>query len=251
MIRKFLAAALVAAVFALPAAAQDSGFNDRQREDIERVVRAYLMKHPEVIAESIEALREKMRLSAEADAKKMIEAHAGELFRGSEDPVAGNPKGDVVLVEFFDYNCGFCRQTMETMFDAAKADGKVKIVFKEYPILSEDSEAAAKVALAARKLGKYEEVHRAFMKHRGPLDEKTAYRLAADVGLAADQLKKEANSPDIAKQLRKNRELAHALDIGSTPTWVIGDRIQSGAVEAQVFKQMFDITRKGGKLPQQ
>lgn len=259
MIRKSfgaLGALLLGLTLAAPAAhaQEDQTFNAQQTDAIRKIVRSYLMEHPEVIGEAVEALREKMRAQAEADSKKAIEARKDEVFNAKDDPVAGNAKGDVVVVEFFDYNCPYCKVVTEPMLEAVKADGKARVVFKEMPILSEDSAIAARVALAAKKQGKYEEVHRAFMKYRGKLDEKTIFRLAGDAGANVDQLKKEMMAPEIGAQLKKNAELAHALDISSTPSFVIAGadgnaaRTVSGAVEGQVFRQLIDITRKGGKL---
>ncbi len=248
MIAKTLAVFLVIiglGFAARPAAAQeDQALTPRQVEAVRKVVKAYLMEHPEVISEAIEALREKMRVQADSDAKKAIEANKDELFNAKDDPVAGNPKGDVTLVEFFDYNCGFCKQTMDSMFDAVKADGKVKLVFKEFPILTDDSVVAARVALAAKNQGKYDDVHRAFMKYHGRLDEKAVWKLAAEAGLNIDQIKHDMASPEIDQELRRNMELAHALDISGTPGFVIGDHILSGAMEPAVFRQLFDNARK-------
>ena len=200
MIAKTLAAVLVAfglaAAVTQPAAAQqDPALSDQQVEAVRKMVKAYLMEHPEVISDAVEALREKMRVQAETDAKKAIDTYKDELNNAKDDPVAGNPKGDVTLVEFFDYNCGFCKQTMDAMFEAAKADGKVKLVFKEFPILTDNSVVAARVALAAKKQGKYDEIHRAFMKFRGRLDEKEVWKLAAEAGLNIDQIKRDMARP--------------------------------------------------------
>lgn len=256
MTRTTLAAFLLAstaALAALPAQAQET-FDAKQTEAVRKIVRDYLMEHPEVIGEAIEAMREKMLAQAESEAKKAIEARKDEILNDPADPVLGNAKGDVVVVEFFDYNCPYCKVVLDPMLEAAKADGKVKVVLKDMPILSEDSQTAARVALAAKKLGKYEEVHRALMKFRGKLDEKTIFRLVAEAGVSAEQVKKEMMAPEIDKQLRKNIELAHALNISSTPSFVVAGadgkaaRTLSGAIEGQVFKQLFDITRKGGRL---
>jgi protein-disulfide isomerase len=248
MIAKTLAALLVVfsiGVAARPAAAQeDQPLTPRQVEAVRKVVKAYLMEHPEVISDAIEALREKMRVEADSDAKKAIDAYKDELFNAKDDPVAGNPKGDVTLVEFFDYNCGFCKQTMDAMFDAVKADGKVKLVFKEFPILTDDSVVGSRIALAAVKQGKYDDIHRAFMKYHGRLDEKAMWKLAADAGINIDQVKRDVAAPEIDKQLHRNMELAHALDISGTPAFVIGDHILSGAMEQAVFRQLFDNARK-------
>jgi protein-disulfide isomerase len=257
MIRKSLAASaalLLGLMAALPAQAQEQQFSEKQADAIRKIVREYLIEHPEVIGEAVEALREKMRVQAEADAKKAIEARKDELFNAKDDPVIGNPKADVVLVEFFDYNCPYCKVVLDPMTEAMKADGKTRVVFKEMPILSEDSVTAARVALAAKKQGKYEEVHRAFMKFRGKLDDKSIFRLAGEAGANVEQIRKEMMAPEIEKQIKKNIELAHALDIASTPTFVVADanggaaRVLSGAIEGQIFRQLFDITRKGGKL---
>lgn len=261
MIRKSfgaLAALLLSLAVAVPAARaqEDQTFNAQQTDAIRKIVKAYLMEHPEVLDDAMEALREKMRAQAEADAKKVVEARKDELLNAKDDATLGNPKGDVVIVEFFDYNCPYCKVVMEPMLEAVKADGKSRVVFKDMPILSEESVLAARVALAAKKQGKYEEVHRAFMKFRGKLDDKTIYRLAGEAGANVDQLKKETLAPEIDKQLRKNLELAHALGISSTPAFIVADangttvRPVSGAVEGQVFRQLIDLTRKGGKLSQ-
>lgn len=260
MIRKSLralAALALGLMVALPMPAaqaqEDQTFSTKQTDAIRKIVRDYLMEHPEVIAESIEALREKMRAQAETDAKKAIDARKDEIFNSKDDPVSGNAKGDVVLVEFFDYNCPYCKVVVDPMLDAVKADGKARIVFKDMPILSEDSVTAARVALAAKKQGKYDDVHHAFMKYRGKLDEKTIFRLAGEAGANVDQLRKEMMAPEIDAQIKKNLELAHAIDISSTPSFIIADangnaaRTLSGAIEGQVFRQLFDITRKGGK----
>jgi Protein-disulfide isomerase len=249
------AALLLGLTLGMPAARaqEDQPFSARQADGIRKIVRDYLMEHPEVIGEAIEALREKMRVQAEADAKKAIVARKDELFNDKDDPISGNAKGDVVVVEFFDYNCPYCKVVLDPMMEAAKADGKTKVVFKEMPILSEDSVTAARVALAARKQGKYEEVHRAMMKFRGKLDERTIFRLAGEAGANLDQIRKEMMAPEIEAQIRKNLDLAHALDISSTPSFVVAApdgnaaRVLSGAIEGQVFRQLFTITRNGGK----
>ena len=258
MIRTTFAALLlasVAATAALPAWAQeDKTFDAKQTEAVRKIVRDYLMEHPEVIGEAIEALREKMMAQAESEAKKAIEARKDEIFSQADDPVAGNAKGDVVVVEFFDYNCPYCKVVLDPMLDAAKADGKVKVVFKDMPILSEDSVTAARVALAAKKQGKYDEVHRALMKFRGKLDEKAIFRLAGEAGANVEQIKKEMMAPEIEAQLNRNKDLAHALGVTSTPSFIVAGadgkaaRSLSGALEGPVFRQLFDITRKGGRL---
>ena len=251
MIAKTLAAAILAlglAFTAAPAAAQENmPLSPKQVDAVKKVVRDYLMEHPEVLGEALEALREKMRAEAEADAQKTLEARKDEILKNPDDPVAGNLKGDVVLVEFFDYNCGFCKQSFDALWDAVKADGKVRVVLKEFPILGPDSVIASRVALVAKaqSQAKYDEIHRSFMKYRGRLDEKTIYRLAGEAGFNVEQLKKDINNPDIDRQLKKTMDLAHTLDIGGTPTFIVGDRILSSAIDQTTLKQLIDVARKG------
>lgn len=240
-----------------PAAAQEKTFNQDQTDAVRKIVRDYLMEHPEVIAEAIESLREKARAQAESDAKKTLESRKDEVFFGKEDPVLGNAAGDIIVVEFFDYNCPYCRVTTDPLLESAKADGKVKVVLKELPILSDDSVAVARIALAAKKQGKYEDLHRALMKAKGKLDEKTALKLAGDVGANVDQIKKDMMGADIDKYLRSVHEQARSMDIASTPTLIVADkaganaRIIASAVDGAMLKQVYDLTRNGGRLKSQ
>jgi protein-disulfide isomerase len=206
------------------------------------------MEHPEVLGEALEALREKMRAQAEADARKMMEARKDEIYKSPDDAVGGNLKGDLTIVEFFDYNCGFCKQAYESMWEAVKADGKVRVVLKELPILGPDSITAARVALVAKAQGqaKYDEIHRAFMKFRGRLDEKAIFRLAGEAGMNVDQLKKDIGGADIDRQLKKTSDLARSLEISGTPTFIIGDRIISSALDQPTLKQLMDAARRSG-----
>jgi protein-disulfide isomerase len=250
MIAKTLAAALMVSGLAfasLPAAAQDVPLTPKQTEAVKKVVRDYLMEHPEVLGEALEALREKMRAQSEADAHKMMEARKDEIFKNPDDPQAGNPKGDLTVVEFMDYNCGFCKQTYDSLWEAVKADGKVRVVLKEFPILGPDSVLASRIALVAKaqSQAKYDDIHRAFMKFRGRLDEKTIWRIAGEQGFNVEQLKKDVANPDIDAKLKKNLDLAHSLDIGGTPTFIIGDRIISSALDQQIMKQLMDAARRG------
>jgi protein-disulfide isomerase len=249
MIAKSFAAALMVsglALASLPAAAQEAPLTPKQTEAVRKVVRDYLMEHPEVLGEALEALREKMRAQAEIDAHKMLEARKDEIFKNPDDPQGGNPKGDLTVVEFMDYNCGFCKQAFDPLWEAVKADGKVRVVVKEYPILGPDSVLAARVALVARaqSQAKYDDVHRAFMKFRGRLDEKAIYKIAADQGLNVEQLKKDIAAPEVEAKLKKNFELARSLDIGGTPTFIVGDRIVSSALDQQTLKQLMDAARR-------
>lgn len=241
----FASIALSASFLPSPAFAQeDQSLTPKQADGVRKVIHDYLMEHPEVLQEAIEALREKMRAQAEDDARNNIEAFKADLLNNKDDPVFGNPQGDVTVVEFFDYNCAFCKATYDALIEAVKTDGKTRLVFKEFPILSDESGLASKLALAARKQGKYDDLHRAYMKYHGRLDEKTVYRLATEAGVNLDQAKKDMLLPEIDKQIRRNKELARALNIDGTPTFVIGDRIVPQAMDTQTIKQLIEVARK-------
>ena len=246
-LRRFLMLLSVVGFAAIqhPALAQeDQSLTPKQAEAVRRVIRDYLMEHPEVLQESLEALREKMRQQAESDARKNIDAYKADLLDNKDDPSTGNAKGDLTIVEFFDYNCAFCKASYDGLMEAVHADGKVRLVFKELPILTEDSVVASRIALAAKKQGKYDDVHRAFMKFRGKLDDKTAYRLAAETGLNMEQAKKDEAAPEFDKLLRRNKELARTLGVDGTPTFIIGDRIVAQALDAASLKQLMEVARK-------
>ncbi len=234
-------------------AQEEQPFTPKQADAVRKIIRDYLIEHPEVIIDAVEALREKSQVEAEADAKKTVLSRKDEFFNVVNDPVYGNPAGDVVVVEFFDYNCPYCKVVTEPLLDAVKADGKVKLVFKEMPILSADSEIASRMALAALKQGKYEEVHRGLMKSRGKLDKKAILRIAAEAGVNVEQAEKEMLTSEMDKALRKGSELAHATGIASTPAFIISNnsgtsvKVLNGAVEGKIFQQIFASIRKGEK----
>lgn len=234
---------MTAALIASPARAQDD-LSPKQQEAVKKLVHDYIMENPGIIADAIEALRQKEDLAAEAAAKKTLVERKDEVFNDADAPVLGNPKGDVTLVEFFDYRCPYCKAMADQIADVVKADGKTKLVMKEFAVLGPESVTAAKAALAAREQKKYEEFHRALMRLKEPLTEKTLMKTAADVGLNTDKLKKDMDDPKIDTILKNNLKLAHDLNVDATPTFIIGDQIVTGAIPSQNLKQLIDQTRK-------
>lgn len=245
---KLFASVAVAALLAVapPALAQEEQppLTPKQQEAVKKLVRDYIMANPEIIAEAIEALREKQRLAAEEEAAKALVERSKEVFEDPAAPVAGNPNGDVTLVEFFDYRCTYCKSVSDMVFEVLKADGNVKLVFKELPILGPESVVAARAALAAVNQNKYEAFHRALMKMRGKVDEQSILKTAAETGLDTEKLKADMADPEIEATLKRNLELARALDIGGTPAFVIGDRIIPGAIDQATLKRLIEETRK-------
>lgn len=240
-------AVAVAALLAIstPAAAQEEQpLTAKQVEAVKKVVRDYIIANPEIIRDAIEALREKQRLEAEEEARKALVERSKEILEDPGSPVLGNPQGDVSLVEFFDYRCTYCKAVTETVFDAARADGKLRLVFKELPILGPESVFASRAALAARMQGKYEDFHRAMMKARGVVNEESILKTAASVGLDVEKLKKDMAAPEVEDQLKRNLDLARSLDINGTPAFIIGDRIIPGAVDRDTIAKLIEQARK-------
>jgi protein-disulfide isomerase len=250
MLKRLAAVAVVALLgFASSAQAQEEQpLSQKQQDAVKKIVREYIMANPEIIRDAIEALREKQRLEAEEEARKALVERGKEIFEDPDSPVLGNPQGDVTLVEFFDYRCTYCKGVAEAMFSIAKADGKLRLVFKELPILGPESVYAAKAALAARAQNKYEDFHRAMMKVRGVVNEDTILKTAQSVGLDVEKLKKDMTQPAVEDQLKRNMELARSLDINGTPAFIIGDRIIPGVVDADTMKKLIEQSRKPTEL---
>jgi len=232
---RFLALAVVAAPLLFPAPA--NAFDAAQRGEIESIVRSYILEHPEVILEAVDAIREKNEAAAAEKSKNSIASNRDALRNDPASPTMGNPNGDVVLVEFFDYNCGYCKSVQKDLMDLIKSDGKIKFVFKDLPILAESSIAGAKAALAARAQGKYVDFHVALMGKRGALDNDAIFQIARDVGLDVNRLKTDMESPEIAKIVDKNKSLGDEIGVRGTPAFVLGDRLIGGALpKAELVK---------------
>lgn len=214
------------------------------KSEFEQRVRAYLLEHPEVIGEAINRLEVRQR---EQDAKlgqATLQSHADAVFRDANDPVGGNLKGDATLVEFFDYNCPYCKQMASVMIQAEAADPMLRVVYKEFPILGPDSLFAAKAALAANKQGKYVAFHRALYQLRGHVDQSKVLEAAKAVGLDIARLKADMQAPEITARLDQNIKLAQALGINGTPGFAIGDRVFTGATDLKSLQTVIEASRK-------
>jgi protein-disulfide isomerase len=231
--------------------AADSGLTTGQRKEIEAIVKEYLLKNPEVLIEAQNALEAKMdKLQAERTAAA-IKQNAKEIFRPASSPVVGNAKGDVTVIEFFDYNCPYCRKAFSQVVQLVEKDKQVKLILKEFPILSKGSEEASKVALAAKLQGKYWEFHRAMNLSQGQSNEASALRVAEKLGLDMTRLKKDMASPEVKREIDETRALAMKLGIQGTPHFLVGDRVIPGAPEnllEQMKKHVAEIRKEGCKV---
>jgi protein-disulfide isomerase len=245
--RSLAAAAALTALLAGSAAAQS--FSPPQREEIEGIIKNYLLQHPEVLQDVMAEL-EKRQSAAEAEkAKVALKAHAEELFSSPRQVVLGNASGDVTMVEFFDYNCGYCKRAMGDMLDLLKNDQKLKVVLKEFPVLGEGSVEAARVAVAVRmqdKSGKkYLEFHQKLLGGRGQADKAHALAVAKDVGLDMARIEKDMASPEVKATLEENFKLAEALGLNGTPSYIVGQDVVVGAVGLKALQEKINTARCG------
>jgi len=214
------------------------------------IVHDYLTKNPEVLQEAMAELDKRQQAEQAAAQEKVISENAEAIFRSPLAYSAGNPNGDVTVVEFFDYNCGFCKRALPDVVKLIENDGKVRIVFKELPIFGEESEGAAKAALAAGKQGKYFEMHQKLFSEPGKADKAKGLKIAQELGLDVPQLEKDMEGPEVQKALDEAKDLAQKLGLQGTPLYLIGDRMIPGAPDDlydQLVAKVAEVREKGCK----
>jgi protein-disulfide isomerase len=245
MLRRFAAAMIVGLALALPLhASLAADFTPDQRKAIEAIIRDYLTKNPDVLIDALQAAEDKMKGDAKDKAAQALSTRRREIFEDPDTPFAGNPNGDVSLVEFFDYRCPYCKQVEPSLEALIGEDRQLRIVYKEFPVLGPESMTASKAALAARKQGKYDALHRALMALKGQINDTAVFKTAESVGLDVDRLKRDMAAPEISRALKANTELADALDIRGTPGFVVGNEIVPGAIDLASLKQLIATARK-------
>jgi protein-disulfide isomerase len=242
----FAAAVSLALAGAAPAVAQS--FSADQREEIGKIIKDYLLTHPEVMQDVMAEL-EKRQQSAEAEKHRAaVVENKATLFSSPHQVVLGNPQGNVTMVEFFDYNCGFCKRAMSDMLDLIKTDNNLKFVLKEFPVLGEGSVEAARVAVAARMQDangkKYIEFHQKLLGSRGAADKMRALAVAKEVGFDMPRLERDMGSDEVKKTIEENMKLAEALGISGTPSYVVGEEVVIGAVGLDALRDKINAERK-------
>lgn len=239
------AAALM--MLALPVAAQE--FSPPQKSEIELIIRDYIVNHPEVLQEAIAEL-DKRQAAADVEKTKAAVANNAEmLFNSSRHVVLGNPKGDVTMVEFFDYNCGFCKRAMADMLDLLKDDPRLKIILKEFPVLGPGSVEAAKVAVAVRvqdKGGKkYLDFHQKLLGGRGQADKARALAVAKEVGMDMKRIDTDMASDEAKVSLEESLKLGETLGLNGTPSYIVGTDVVIGAVGLDALRSKVSMARCG------
>ena len=247
-IRQRMKGYLVATVLVLACApAHAQSFTSEQRGEIERTVKDYLLSHPELL---LDVMQELDKRQAEEQAKKLRAAvmeNSAAIFTSPRQVTLGNPQGDVTVVEFFDYNCAYCRGAMSDMLDLLKNDGKLKFVLKEFPVLGPGSVEAARVAVAVRmqdKGKKYFDFHQRLLGGRGQADRARALAVAKEVGLDMARLEKDAASDEVKATIEESMKLAEALGLNGTPSYVVGSDVVVGAVGLPALKEKVETARR-------
>ncbi len=243
-LRTLVLVVLALAVAALPAAADP--LTPEQKDAVEQLIRNTIAEHPEIVIDALKAAQAKNDAQTAETVKKAIAAEHDQLVADPSSPVGGNPKGDVTIVEFFDYRCPYCKEVEPSLEALVKNDRGIRFVYKEFPILGPASVYAAHVALAARAQGKYDEFHRAMMAVKGTIDEGVVRRTAAAVGIDMKELDGAIAAPEIDGIIKANYALAEALEIDGTPAFVIGDYLLPGVPNADTLRKIVAEIRKGG-----
>jgi protein-disulfide isomerase len=224
-------------------------FAPEQRSEIEKIVREYLVSHPEVLQEAMAELDKRQNAADVEKHLAVIKDNSAAIFSSPRQVNLGNLQGDVTMVEFFDYNCAFCKHAMSDMLDLLKNDPKLKIVLKEFPVLGEGSVQAAQVAVAVRmqdKTGKkYLDFHTKLLGGRGAADKARALAVAKEVGFDMARLDKDLQSDEVKQTLEENLKLAENLGLNGTPSYVFPAEVVVGAVGLPMLKEKVNTARCG------
>ncbi len=245
---RIIAAALLGAT-AMTVTAHAQSFTPAQRTEIEAIIKDYLIRNPEVMQDVMLELEKRQSMAETEKAKGAIAANKDAIFNSRHQVTLGNPKGDVTMVEFFDYNCGYCKRAMTDMMELLKSDSNLKVVLKEFPVLGEGSVQAAQVAAALAlqdKSGKkYLDFHQKLLTGRGQADKTRALAAAKEAGADMARLEKDMNGPDVRAALEESFKLAETLGLNGTPSYIINDDVVIGAVGVKALQEKINTARCG------
>jgi protein-disulfide isomerase len=248
MTRLIATSLLLALSCAVPARADLTTMTPAERESFRAEVKAYLLEHPDVLIEAMDVLSARQ---AEQDAQNdiaLVQTHAAEIFNDPASWSGGNPEGDITVVEFTDYRCGYCRKAYDEVAELVKSDGNIRFVVKEYPILGEESLVSARFAIAVRQLGGdalYEKAHDALISLRGNPTPETLGQLARDLGLDPAGTLARMDSAEVTAVIAANHALGEQLRINGTPTFVIDDTLVRGYVPLEGMREIVQAQREG------
>jgi protein-disulfide isomerase len=224
-------------------------FSEQQHKQIEAIIKQYILSNPEVIADSMEQWQKRIEAERNQQQRQSLSALDGQVYQNPMTPMSGAAKGDhdLVIVEFFDYQCGYCKKVFPTVMKLLKSDKKIRVAWKEFPILGPASRLAAQAAMAAKKQGKYFEYHVAVMRLSGRLNESRIMDAARKIGLDIDQLTADMKDPAITAYLDETLALGQALGISGTPAFIIGEHVIPGAIGEQQMRNLIKVARSKKK----
>lgn len=221
-----------------------------KKEDVNQLIKTYIQQNPKDILDSVTNYQIEEQRKSEQDAMKKVSEKLTEIQNNPLDPIAGNPQGDVVLVTFFDYSCGYCKRLVPSIVELLKEDKNLKVVFKEHPILGENSVLESKVSLAVNSIApeKYFDFHTKLMASRVTGLE-SILKIVSDVGLDTKLVQEKMNSPEISSLLESNNALADTIGVRGTPALIIGDKFIPGSIDLATMKQLIAEVRKAKTAP--
>lgn len=236
--------AIMAIALATSTNAVATGLSAEDEERVKQLAIEAILENPEVIQEAVAILRQRQEADRLAGVKQVLESRREDLERDPNAPVLGNPKGDVTIVEFFDYNCPYCKQVSGDVKRVIENDEDVRLVYREWPILGPGSVFAARAALASRKQGKYEEMHWALMEQQGRVTEQSTIAVAERLGLDIEQLRRDMEDAEIDQHIARSHELTRALGFSGTPSFVIGDQAAPGLIPYRQIRSLVTAARE-------
>jgi protein-disulfide isomerase len=213
------------------------------RQAFEQMIEQYIRSHPEVIEQSLQSLENKRAAEEQERQRAALATHQQELLNDPASPVSGNPAGDVTVVEFFDYRCGYCKKAAPALTQLQQSDARVRVVYKDFPILGETSELAAKAALASNLQGKHRAFHEALLAAKDDLTKEQLFRIATETGLDVNRLDQDMTGPEWQPIIDRNRALAKTLGISGTPAFIVGNDLVPGALDLKTLQELVAHTR--------
>lgn len=244
LIHCLIVAASLLSVRLNPAQAQDSGAaRAPDKAAVKQLIREVLDENPELLLDALGALQAKTEAGRAQGDGKLLKELRQELEHDPGTFIAGNPQGDITVVEFFDYRCGFCKRASPVVQQLLKDDGRIRLALKEFPILGPDSITASQAAIAAMAQGKYAPFHDALMAAQGALSEQRVLQIATENGIDADQLRKDMYGPAAEKVIARNHEIGKQLGLSGTPSFIIGDTLAPGYLDLKEMQQLVAAAR--------
>lgn len=222
---------------------ETKGVSTPSQDVMEAAIERYIRNHPEVIVQSLQAMEAKHEAEQKEHQTAALKTKQNELLHDPMSPVSGNPKGEITLVEFYDYRCGFCKRAASAVTELQKVDPRVRVVYKDFPILGKPSELAAKAALASQAQGKHQAFHEALLASQADMTKESILKIAVKVGLDAKRLEADMANPKWKIAIDKNRALAREIGISGTPGFIVGYELAPGMLDLNGLKEL--IARAG------